>query len=91
MIWILFVNGVVLDAYLPVGYDALLLANALKQIFAFGFSYGVVPWVTLDGFNGAFGAMAGIQCGLVLFGIPLYIYGKRLRHMSGGWKIILHD
>jgi len=80
----------VLDAYLPVGYEAILLVNALKQIFAFGFSYGVVPWVTLDGYPGAFGAMAGIQCGLMLLGIPLYLYGKQLRHRSGAWKIILY-
>jgi len=80
----------VLDAYLPVGYDAILLVNMLKQLFAFGFSYGIIPWVTLDGYVGAFGAMAGIQCGLMLFGIPLYFYGKQIRHQSAGWKIILH-
>jgi len=79
----------VLDAYLPVGYEAILLVNALKQIFAFGFSYGVVPWVTLDGYPGAFGAMAGIQGGLMLLGLPLWYFGKRIRHASGGWKIIL--
>ena len=79
----------VLDAYLPVGYEAVLLANALKQIFAFGFSYGVIPWVTLDGYGGAFGAMTGIQIGLMLFGLPLWYYGKQIRHKSGSWKIIL--
>jgi hypothetical protein len=66
----------VLDAYLPVGYEAILFSNAFKQIFAFGFSYGVVPWVTLDGYAAAFGAMAGIQMALVLLGIPLWYYGK---------------
>jgi len=79
-----------LDAYLHVGYEAILLSNALKQIFAFGFSYGVVPWVTLDGYIGAFGAMAGIQMALVLMGVPLWYYGKQIRHKSGGWKIILY-
>jgi hypothetical protein len=83
-------NFLVLDTYLPIGYEAILLVNALKQIFAFGFSYGVIPWVTLDGFPGAFGAMAGIQIGLMLFGLPLWYYGKRIRHKSGGWKIILY-
>jgi len=80
---------VVLDAYLPVGYEAVLLTNALKQIFAFGFSYGVIPWVTLDGYAGAFGAMAGIQFAMMSLGLPLWYYGKRIRHVSGGWKIIL--
>ena len=71
------------------GYEAILLVNALKQIFAFGFSYGVIPWVTLNGYAGAFGAMAGIQFALMLLGFPLWFFGKRLRHATGGWKIIL--
>ena len=80
----------VLDSYLPVGYEALVLVNAFKQIFAFGFAYGIVPWVTLNGYGGAFGAMAGIQFGLLLFGIPLWYYGKQIRRISGGWKVILY-
>jgi hypothetical protein len=78
----------VVDAYLPVAFEALLLINAFKQIFAFGFAYGIVPWVTLDGYQGAFGAMAGIQFALMLFGLPLYYYGKQIRHESASWKII---
>ena len=80
----------VLDSYLPVAYEVLVLVNAVKQLFAFGFSYGVVPWVTLNGFGGAFGAMAGIQAALTLLGVPLWYFGKQLRHKSGGWKIILY-
>ena len=57
--------------YLPVAIEALLLINAFKQIFAFGFAYGIVPWVTLDGYQRAFRARAGIQSGLMLFGVPL--------------------
>jgi hypothetical protein len=67
----------VIDAYFPVAYEGLVMVNAFKQIFAFGFSYGIVPWVTLDTFQGAFGAMAGIQVALMLFGIPLWYYGKQ--------------
>jgi hypothetical protein len=80
----------VLDAYLPVSYEALLLVNAFKQIFAFGFSYGIVPWVTLDGFKGAFGAMCGIQFAIVLLGLPLWYYGKQIRHTSAAWKVIIY-
>jgi hypothetical protein len=78
----------VIDAYLPVAFEALLLVNAFKQLFAFGFAYGIVPWVTEDGYKGAFGAMAGIQMALMMFGLPLYCYGKQIRHKSAGWKII---
>ena len=80
----------VVDAYLPVAFDALLLVNAFKQLFAFGFAYAIVPWVTGDGYKGSFGAMAGIQMAVMLFGIPLYYYGKQIRHKSAGWKIIAY-
>ena len=78
----------VIDCYFLVSYEALLMVNGLKNIFGFGFSYAVVPWITLQGFQGAFGTMVGIQCGVMLFGIPLYFYGKRLRHASASWKLI---
>lgn len=81
---------VVLDAYLPVAYEALLLVNAFKQIFAFGFSYGIVPWVLLDGFEGAFGAMAGIHFAIMLLAAPLWYYGKQIRHKSSAWKLVIH-
>jgi hypothetical protein len=67
----------------------LVAVNAVKQLFAFGFNYGVVPWITLDGFDGAFGAMAGIQFAVTLFGLVLWYFGKRIRHATGSWKVIL--
>jgi hypothetical protein len=82
----------VLDSYYPVAYEALVLVNAVKQLFAFGFSYGIVPWIMLDGFGGAFGAMAGIQAALIIFlGFPMWYFGKRIRHKSSGWKVILSN
>jgi hypothetical protein len=78
----------VIDCYRPVAFEALLLVNGLKNIFAFGFSYGVIPWVTRSGFKGAFGEMVVVQTGVMLFAVPLFLYGKKLRHISGGWKVI---
>jgi len=78
----------VIDCYYPVAFDALLLVCGLKNIFAFGFSYGVINWIQLDTFQGAFGAMVGIQCGVMLFAVPLYYYGKQIRHASGTWRVI---
>lgn len=78
----------VIDCYFLVSYEALLMVNGLKNIFGFGFSYAVVPWITLQGFQGAFGTMVGIQCGVMLFAIPLYLYGKKIRHASASWKLI---
>jgi hypothetical protein len=67
----------------------MLLVNGLKQIFGFGFSYGIVPWLILSGYQNAFGTMVGIQCGIVLFALPLWYFGKRIRQSTAGWKIIL--
>jgi hypothetical protein len=82
--------NVVIDSYHPVAFEVLLLVNGLKQIFAFGFVYGIVPWVKLNGYQNVFGAIVGINCGIVLLtAVPLYFYGKTLRHKSAGWKVIM--
>jgi hypothetical protein len=78
----------VIDCYYPVAFDALLLVCGFKNIFAFGFSYGVVPWIMRSGYQGAFGEMVAIQCGVILFALPLWYYGKKLRHASANWKVI---
>ena len=78
----------VIDSYHPVAFEALLLVCGLKNIFAFGFSYGVVPWITRSGYQGAFGEMVAIQCGVMLFALPLWYYGKQLRAISAHWKVI---
>jgi hypothetical protein len=35
----------VMDSYYPIAAEALLLVNGLKNIVAFGYTYGVIPWV----------------------------------------------
>ncbi|TKA64032.1 hypothetical protein B0A55_10129 [Friedmanniomyces simplex] len=77
------------DCYLPVNADALLLVNGLKNIVAFGFLYGVVPWITKTGYSNAFGTQAGIYVIIMLFAIPLIFFGQRIRHATAKWKIIL--
>jgi hypothetical protein len=78
------------DCALPVNSDALLLVNGIKNIVAFGFLYGVVPWVTEAGYVNAFGTMAGVFAGVVGIGaVLLIVCGARLRHASAQWKIIL--
>jgi hypothetical protein len=79
------------DCYLPVASDALLLVNGLKNIVAFGFLYGVVPWVTKVGYVDAFGTQAGVFVAILALAIPLSIYGERMRHKTSQWKIILRE
>jgi hypothetical protein len=78
------------DCALPVNSDALLLVNGLKNIVAFGFLYGVVPWVDKVGYRDCFGTMAGIFAGIVGVGaVVMILFGATLRHVSSRWKIIL--
>ncbi|KAK5164221.1 uncharacterized protein LTR77_009915 [Saxophila tyrrhenica] len=78
------------DCYLPVNADALELVNGLKNIVAFGFLYGVVPWVTEAGYKDAFGTQAGIYVLVLLVTVvPVVVFGRRIRHVTAGWKVIL--
>jgi len=78
------------DCALPVNSDALLLVNGLKNIVAFGFLYGIVPWVSEVGYVDCFGTMAGIFVAIVAAGaVLLIVYGARVRHASAQWRIIL--
>jgi hypothetical protein len=78
------------DCALPVNSDALLLVNGLKNIVAFGFLYGVVPWVSEAGYVNAFGTMAGIFVAIVGIGaVLLIVWGAKVRHASAQWRLIL--
>jgi hypothetical protein len=66
-----------------------LLIVGLKNIFGFGFGYAVYPWIARSGFSGFFGALAGIQFGVVLLGLPLYLWGKQIRHATSKWRLII--
>jgi hypothetical protein len=77
------------DCALPINSDVLLLVNGLKNIVAFGFLYGVVPWVDKAGYANSFGTMAGVFAGVVGIGAALLILcGARIRHASAQWKVI---
>lgn len=78
------------DCALPVNADVLLLVNGLKNIVAFGFLYGVVPWVEDTGYVNVFGIMAGIFAGTVIVGAMfLMTCGANTRHVTAKWKVIL--
>lgn len=62
----------------------------LTSIVAFGFLYGIVPWVSEVGYVDCFGTMAGIFVAVVGIGAVLLImFGARVRHASAQWKLIL--
>jgi hypothetical protein len=57
---------------------------------AFGFLYGIVPWVEEVGYVRCFGAQAGIFVAVILLGMAVLIpFGAAIRHRQAKWRIIL--
>jgi hypothetical protein len=77
------------DCTLAVNSDTLLLVNGLKNVVAFGFLYGVVPW-SEHGYLETFGTLAGVFVAILgLGGVVLVVFGARLRHASAQWRLVL--
>ncbi|KAL2867045.1 putative MFS transporter [Aspergillus lucknowensis] len=68
------------DSYRQYAGEALVTLNWSKNVFhGLVFSLFVVDWMEAEGARMVFVALGVIQFGLLLFSIPMYIYGKRLR------------
>ncbi|KAK9776910.1 putative Major facilitator superfamily (MFS) profile domain-containing protein [Seiridium cardinale] len=78
----------VIDAYRPVAGEITLSVMGFKSLFGFLLSFYTNPWVEQAGYLNAFGAMAGIAAAVLLFWIPLYIWGKAIRHATWNWKML---
>lgn len=63
-----------------VSYSIFRMANSGTDVFhGLIFSLFVVDWMEVEGARMVFVALGVIQFGLLLFSIPMYIYGKRAR------------
>ncbi|PVH73875.1 hypothetical protein DL98DRAFT_659182 [Cadophora sp. DSE1049] len=79
----------VMDSYYPVAAEALLVVNGLKNVVAFGFTYGAVPWVVARGYQEVFGIMTGIFLAILALAVPMTIFGARIRqYTSRKFKLI---
>lgn len=68
------------DSYRQYAGEALVTLNFSKNIFhGLVFSLFFNNWLDKDGSKKVFIALGGIQLGLMLLTIPMYIYGKRAR------------
>ncbi|KAE8349469.1 major facilitator superfamily domain-containing protein [Aspergillus coremiiformis] len=68
------------DSYRQYAGEALVTLNWSKNVFhGLIFSLFIVDWLNAQGSRTVFLALGGIQLGFLLFTIPMYIYGKRLR------------
>ncbi|KAF7553023.1 hypothetical protein G7046_g7212 [Stylonectria norvegica] len=78
----------VIDAYRPVAGEVSLAVLGFKSLFGFLLSFYTNPWINSSGYQNAFGAMAGIAASILLLWIPMYIWGKKTRHITWRWRVI---
>ncbi|KAH8196873.1 hypothetical protein TruAng_008955 [Truncatella angustata] len=78
----------VIDAYRPVAGEITLAVMGFKSMFGFLLSFYTNPWVEQSGYLNAYGAMAGIAAAVLLMWIPLYIWGKAIRHTTWHWPLL---
>jgi hypothetical protein len=57
-------------------------------MFGFLLSFYTNPWVEQAGYLNAYGAMAGIAAAVLIMWVPLYIWGKQIRHATWNWPIL---
>lgn len=76
-----------LDAYPARSGPLLVVICAFRGFISFGTSYGVANFIETAGYDGAFGGYAALTGFLGLCGIPVYIFGKRIRAFTGRFAI----
>ncbi|KAH7922411.1 MFS general substrate transporter [Leucogyrophana mollusca] len=69
----------VVDAHSNYAPEAFATINCIKNLFTFGLTYYVVPWLAAQGVLRTFCTIGGINIWVCLMTIPMYVYGKRAR------------
>lgn len=70
------------------GFMNKVLTPLLLAAFGFLLSFYTNPWIQQDGYDGAFGAMAGISAAVLALWVPLYFWGRRIRTATLEWTMI---
>ncbi|KAI5967440.1 hypothetical protein KGF57_000383 [Candida theae] len=70
------------DSYKMFASETLVSFNFLKNLLGFCFSLFNNKYAAQEGYKSAYVTYGGIQLFVSLFAIPLYIYGKKLRHWT---------
>lgn len=73
------------DGFPTASGDSRLTAPAL---FGFLLSFYTNPWVNNSGYQNAYGTMAGIASCILILWLPLYFWGKNVRHATWHWPVI---
>ncbi|RAO72960.1 uncharacterized protein BHQ10_008972 [Talaromyces amestolkiae] len=72
-----------LDSYPARAGPLLVIVCAFRGIISFGTSYGTAPFIASHGYDGTFGTFGALTAAMGLLGIPIYIWGKKIRHVTG--------
>ncbi|KAK3328904.1 major facilitator superfamily domain-containing protein [Apodospora peruviana] len=78
----------VIDAYRPVAGEITLAVMGFKSLFGFLLSFYTNTWVVQSGYQNAYGVMAAISAVIILMWVPLYVWGKKIRHATWQWSVI---
>lgn len=72
-----------LDSYPARAGPLLVIVCAFRGIISFGTSYGTAPFIASHGYDGTFGTFGALTAGMGLLGIPIYVWGKKIREVTG--------
>ncbi|KAH8901711.1 MFS general substrate transporter [Thozetella sp. PMI_491] len=72
-----------LDSYPSRTGPILIIICAFRGFISFGIDYPLAQFTASYGYDGAFGIFAGLLGVVGLFGVPIYIWGKKLRLLTG--------
>ncbi|KAF9880023.1 hypothetical protein CkaCkLH20_02834 [Colletotrichum karsti] len=78
----------VIDAYRPITGEVTLSVMGFKSLFGFLLSFYTNTWIEKSGYVNAFGAMAGVATAVLVMWVPLFVWGKTIRHESWRWPIV---
>ena len=76
-----------LDSYPARAGPILVVICAFRGFISFGTSYGVANFIAAAGYDGSFGTYGALTAFLGLMGIPIYVFGKRIRAYCGRYAI----
>ncbi|KAL8659425.1 MAG: hypothetical protein Q9202_007130 [Teloschistes flavicans] len=73
-----------LDAHRDISIETAVFVVMVRNFFSFAAGKFLGPWLLREGTARTFYTIAGLQAGLVLTTVPLYVWGKRVRAFIAG-------
>lgn len=77
----------VLDSYPQRASPLLIIICAFRGIISFGVSYGITPFIEEKGYDGAFAVFGGLTAAFGVLGVGVYVWGKKIREVTGAYTI----